>query len=64
MKPELRMHPNIVDNRERCLTCDMIVPQHRRWCIRPVIAGKRDQEAIEIEGEQSIVINEGLANAN
>lgn len=53
-------NPNeqIVDNRERCPACGVILPSHKGWCVTPVIEGERTQETLEIEGEQSVVLQE------
>jgi len=54
----------VLDNRERCPTCNRIAPQHNRWCITPVIEGKKVMETREIEGTQSAPIQKELDNAN
>jgi len=45
--------PQIVDNRERCPTCNMLAPRHKRWCITPVIQGDATMETRETEGTQT-----------
>ncbi len=56
-----KFEPNqdqIMDKRERCSICDVILPSHRKWCVTPVIEGERTQETLEIEGTQSTILAE------
>ena len=56
----LKLSPDrqIIDNRERCPTCNMIEPRHKRWCITPMIQGEAIMETREVEGNQSIALKE------
>ncbi len=55
---EARLKPPVTDLRERCPTCNMLAPQHSRWCITPVIRGEKDMETREVEGTQSVPLKE------
>ncbi len=58
-KPKAEMslqhqHQEKKDLRPRCPTCDMILPQHRKWCITPVVEGEKTMETREIKGEANV----------
>ena len=53
-------NPQIVDNRKRCPTCNMLEPEHRRWCITAVARGEATVETREIKGQQSLPLIEEL----
>lgn len=53
---EKRIEPPVTDLRDRCPTCNMLTPQHSRWCIIPVIEGKKPMETRQIEGQRSTLI--------
>ena len=51
---EKRIQPPVKDLRKRCPTCNRLEPNHRKWCITPVIRGEKVMETRKIEGEQSV----------
>ena len=57
---EAKLKPPFTDLRERCPTCNMLAPQHRKWCVTPVIRGETTMETREIEGAQSVPLKESV----
>jgi len=53
---KIHLASQIQDNRKRCPGCNMLAPQHRKWCITPVMQGEKVVETQEIEGMQSAVL--------